>query len=81
MINKSKCQSQNCSQLIPNNKNFCPQHHNEINFDTSRIETGLPNAILHSEAPLKETYNTCSIALSNEVNNKGIKVILSGEGA
>jgi asparagine synthase (glutamine-hydrolysing) len=30
---------------------------------------------------LKETYNTCSLALSESVSKHGIKVILSGEGA
>jgi asparagine synthase (glutamine-hydrolysing) len=37
--------------------------------------------IYHCECPVKETYNTASISLSESVRLKGIKVILSGEGA
>jgi asparagine synthase (glutamine-hydrolysing) len=55
--------------------------HNEIPFNWQNIEKGLKQAIFYSESPLKETYNTCSLALSESVNKKNIKVILSGEGA
>lgn len=45
------------------------------------ISERLQQAIYHCECPLKETYNTASLSLSESVRNKGIKVILSGEGA
>lgn len=55
--------------------------HNEIPFSWKDVDTKLHEAIYYSECPLKETYNTCSLALSKAVKNKNIKVILSGEGA
>lgn len=45
------------------------------------ISERLQQAIYHCECPLKETYNTASLSLSESVRSKGIKVILSGEGA
>lgn len=53
----------------------------EIMFDSKEVETSLKQAVLTAECALKESYNTCSLALSKAVNRKGIKVILSGEGA
>lgn len=55
--------------------------YNAIPFDWNNIHKGLKKAIWHSECPLKETYNTCSLALSQSVRDQNIKVILSGEGA
>jgi len=55
--------------------------HNEIPFGWSEISEALRKAVYHSEAPLKETYNTCSLALSQLVSKNKVKVILSGEGA
>ncbi len=45
------------------------------------ISGRLQQSVYHSECPIKETYNTASLALSEAVRSKGIKVILSGEGA
>lgn len=45
------------------------------------ISTRLAQAIYHSECPIKETYNTASLSLSESVRKNNIKVILSGEGA
>ena len=53
----------------------------EIMFDSAEVEKRLKQAVWASEGALKESYNTCSLALSEAVNKKGIKVILSGEGA
>ncbi|PLX74209.1 MAG: asparagine synthase (glutamine-hydrolyzing) [Desulfuromonas sp.] len=50
-------------------------------FDWKQISTRLPQAIWHAETPLKESYNTCSLALSSMVRGAGYKVILTGEGA
>lgn len=45
------------------------------------ISERLGNVVYYSEYPLKETYNTASLALSEAAHEKGIKVVLSGEGA
>lgn len=55
-------------------------HHNRL-FDTRDIVKYLPKVIYHSESPLKETYNTASMALSETVRKQNIKVVLTGEGA
>jgi asparagine synthase (glutamine-hydrolysing) len=55
--------------------------HNEIKFNWSDVDKRLKDAIYYGESPLKETYNTCSLALSEAVKNNNIKVILSGEGS
>ncbi|HEY6802573.1 MAG TPA: asparagine synthase (glutamine-hydrolyzing) [Pyrinomonadaceae bacterium] len=55
--------------------------HHETTFDWSEIEERLAQVIYHCECPLKETYNTASIALSEAAKNAGIKAILTGEGA
>ncbi|MBL7726996.1 MAG: asparagine synthase (glutamine-hydrolyzing), partial [Dinghuibacter sp.] len=40
----------------------------------------LQHSVYHSECPIKETYNTASLVLSEAVRARGIKVIQSGEG-
>lgn len=45
------------------------------------IISRLTDSVYHSECPIKETYNTASMALSSNVRNNGMKVVLSGEGA
>ncbi len=55
--------------------------HHEIMFDWKEIAERLPRMIYHSECPVKETYNTCSMALSEAARATGITVILTGEGA
>jgi len=55
--------------------------HHEIAFDWPQIGAELRRVIYHSESPLKETYNTASIALSQAARSNGIPVILTGEGA
>lgn len=52
-----------------------------IMFDSAEVESRLKQAVWASESALKESYNTCSLALSESVKNKGIKVVLSGEGS
>jgi asparagine synthase (glutamine-hydrolysing) len=56
------------------------QHH-EIRFDWSAIAGRLPGMVYHCECPVKETFNTCSLALSEAAREEGIKVVLAGEGA
>jgi asparagine synthase (glutamine-hydrolysing) len=55
--------------------------HHEIVFDWREISDRLTKMIYHCECPVKETYNTCSIALSEATRRSGISVILTGEGA
>lgn len=55
-------------------------HHTAL-FDAEAIHTRLRQAVWHAEAPLKESYNTCSLALSDLVRRHGLKVVLTGEGA
>ena len=55
--------------------------HHEIVFDWAEIERRLPDMIYHSECPVKESYNTCSMALSEAARRAGVTVILTGEGA
>lgn len=55
-------------------------HHTEV-FGAEDIGARLHQAVRHAEAPLKESYDTCSLALSALVRAHGIKVVLTGEGA
>ena len=55
--------------------------HHEIVFDWSQISERLREMIYHCECPVKESFNTCSLALSASAKNSGIKVVLAGEGA
>jgi asparagine synthase (glutamine-hydrolysing) len=54
---------------------------NQKVFLFSDIAERLNYSVYHSECPIKETYNTSSLSLSESVRAKGIKVIQSGEGA
>jgi len=55
-------------------------HHTAL-FDTSELAARLEQMVRHAEAPLKESYNSCSLLLSERVNREGMKVVLTGEGA
>jgi asparagine synthase (glutamine-hydrolysing) len=55
--------------------------HHEIIFDWREISERLSEMIYHCECPVKETYNTCSMALSESARSAGVKVVLTGEGA
>ena len=55
--------------------------HHEIPFNDSDIAVRLKEAVYHSECPLKETYNTASLALSKETRRTGVTVVLNGEGS
>ena len=59
----------------------CNSHLNQNVFFHSDISDRLKKSVYHCECPVKETYNTASLSLSESVRRKGIKVILSGEGA
>ena len=55
--------------------------HHEIRFDWPEISAGFRTMIRHAESPLRESYDTCSIALSRAVRDAGMKVVLVGEGS
>lgn len=55
--------------------------HHEILFDWPDIINRIKTAVYHAESPLKESYDTCSLALSELVRSEGMKVILTGEGS
>lgn len=55
--------------------------HSEIMFDWSEIVERLSQMIYHCECPVRESYNTCSMALSAAAKDAGVKVVLTGEGA
>ncbi|HVR09080.1 MAG TPA: asparagine synthase (glutamine-hydrolyzing), partial [Thermoanaerobaculia bacterium] len=50
--------------------------HHEIRFDWPEIVGRLRDMIYHCECPVRETYNTCSLALSAAARQEGIKVVL-----
>jgi asparagine synthase (glutamine-hydrolysing) len=55
--------------------------HHEITFDAEDIPNRLERMVFHAECPVKESYNTCNLALSEAASGAGIPVILTGEGA
>ena len=55
--------------------------HHEIAFPPEAILKHLRRVVVAAEAPLKESYDTCSLALSAQVRESGHKVVLTGEGA
>ncbi len=55
--------------------------HHEIMFDWPEISERMASMIYHCECPVKESYNTCSMALSQAAKSSGVTVILTGEGA
>lgn len=55
--------------------------HHEILFGWQRISDSLPEMVRHSECPVKESYNTCAMALSRLARSEGLRVILAGQGA
>ncbi len=55
--------------------------HHETRFDWSEIEKRLARVVYHCECPLKETYNTASLALSGAARAAGVPAVLTGEGA
>jgi asparagine synthase (glutamine-hydrolysing) len=56
------------------------QHH-EIRFSSEDIAARLREMVLHAECPVKESYNTCALALAEAARAAGVKVVLAGEGA
>jgi asparagine synthase (glutamine-hydrolysing) len=55
--------------------------HHEVFFDETDMAERLGDVVYHAEAPLKETYNTASLALSAQARRCKIPVVLNGEGS
>lgn len=55
--------------------------HHEIRFDSEAMISRLRQMVWHSECPVKESYNTCALALAEAARAAGVKVVLAGEGA
>ena len=56
-------------------------NHHELRFGVRDTAEHFASMIYHAECPVKETYNTCSLALSALTRACGLKVVLGGEGA
>ena len=55
--------------------------HQERQVSPADIVDRLPTTVHHAEAPLRESYNACSLILSGMVQESGLKTVLTGEGA
>ncbi|HEY0515261.1 MAG TPA: asparagine synthase (glutamine-hydrolyzing) [Thermoanaerobaculia bacterium] len=55
--------------------------HHEIPFAETDVASRLSQVVYHAECPLKETYDTASLALSRATRDQGIVVVLNGEGS
>lgn len=53
----------------------------QVDFRPDEVDRRLRAVVRAAETPLRETYDTCSHALSAAVRDAGCKVVLSGEGA
>jgi len=59
----------------------CGTRLHNIPFSYDYSPQAFERMIYHSECAVKESYNLCSMALSQAVRDAGYKVMLSGEGA
>lgn len=55
--------------------------HHETEIGPAAICNRLHDIVVHAEAPLRESYDACSLILSGMVHDAGLKVVLTGEGA
>ncbi|MYM91736.1 asparagine synthase (glutamine-hydrolyzing) [Rugamonas sp. FT82W] len=55
--------------------------HIEVPFHEAQIGQHLRDMVWHAECPVKESYNTCSMALAAAARQAGVAVVLGGEGA
>jgi len=71
----SESRFQRCVQ-----RNVKSLHHKKL-FTQQDMARYFKPVIYHGETPLRETYNTASMALSEMVHETGVKAVLTGEGA
>lgn len=55
--------------------------HHDILFGWQQIAESIAQMVRHSECPVKESYNTCAMALSRVARAQGLRVVLAGQGA
>jgi asparagine synthase (glutamine-hydrolysing) len=55
--------------------------HVEVPFRDADIGGLLSDMVWHAECPVKESYNTCSMALAKAARGLDVPVVLGGEGA
>lgn len=55
--------------------------HNVHRLDVDEIMRSMRDVVYHAECVIKESYNTATKKLSQMAHEKGIKVVLTGEGA
>lgn len=55
--------------------------HYDVSFDTNTVLNRLQKIVYHTECPVKETYDTACLALSEAAHSKGVRVILTGQGS
>jgi asparagine synthase (glutamine-hydrolysing) len=60
---------------------FVSSIHHDIPFGETDVALRLGEVVYHAECPLKETYDTASLALSRATREQGIVVVLNGEGS
>jgi asparagine synthase (glutamine-hydrolysing) len=56
-----------------------PHHLVEVTVDD--ICRRLEETVRHAEVPMRESYNVASLMLAEAANRRGVRVVLSGEGA
>jgi asparagine synthase (glutamine-hydrolysing) len=60
---------------------FLGSKNHSLLLDPRGICDRLERVVLHSETPLRETFNAASLALSEMASSQGFKVALAGQGA
>lgn len=73
VINEGRFQRLMAQALVAN--------HEEVPFAWSDIASRFREMVWHAECPVRETYNTCMLALSQAARSGGLKVVLGGQGA
>ncbi|CAM3709810.1 Asparagine synthetase [glutamine-hydrolyzing] 1 [Vibrio aerogenes CECT 7868] len=61
--------------------NHLGTRHHSFEFRPEHLAGHLHQIVNRAEAPLRESYNACSLVLSGLVRAEGIKAVVSGEGA
>jgi asparagine synthase (glutamine-hydrolysing) len=60
---------------------FLDTTHHDVSFSSADVLSGLERAVYHAECPVKESYDTACLALSKQVKDTGVSVVLTGQGA
>ena len=55
--------------------------HQHIRVTEAGLIARLEDVVVHSEAPVKETYNSAALSLAENARKRGCSVVLAGEGA